>query len=130
MQIQYKGGVILARKKIDDEKIIFAVLNFPRQKDAADYLDISESTLSKRLANTDLKRKLKTIRKHQIDLLNNKIVVASTKALENLIEMLDSENEYSRYNSSCKILSLAEKFITVEDILSRLEILEENNKIT
>lgn len=120
----------MARKKIDDEKIIFAVLNYPKQKAAADYLGISESTLSKRLADTDLKKQLQTVRKQQIDLLNNKIVVASSKALENIIEMLDSENEYSRYNSSCKILSLAEKFISIEDILSRLEALEENNKIS
>ena len=88
-----KGHNLLARKKIDNAKIIFAVLNYPKQKDAADYLGISESTLSKRLADTDLKKQLQTVRKQQIDLLNNKIVVASSKALENIIEMLASKNE-------------------------------------
>lgn len=120
----------MARKKIDNAKIIFAVLNYPKQKDAADYLGISESTLSKRLADTDLKKQLQTVRKQQIDLLNNRIVVASQKAIENLVEMLDSKSEYAKYNASCKILSLAEKFISIEDIITRLEALEESNKIS
>lgn len=125
-----KGHNLLARKKIDNAKIIFAVLNYHKQKDAADYLGISESTLSKRLADTDLKKQLQTVRKQQIDLLNNRIVVASAKALENLVEMLNSANEYAKYNASCKILSLAEKFISIEDIITRLEALEESNKIS
>ena len=46
----------MARKKIDDEKIICAVLNHQTQREAAKFLGINEATLSKRLADTDIKK--------------------------------------------------------------------------
>lgn len=58
--------------------------------------------------------------------LNNQVVNASSKALQNIIEMLDSENEYSRYNASCKVLSLADKYIITADIISEIEDIKEH----
>ena len=116
---------IISRRKIDDTQIISALLNYQTQKECAEHLGITESTLSKRIAKKQFQEKLREIRKQQLSALNNQVVNASSKALQNIIEMLDSKNEYSRYNASCKVLSLADKYIITSDILSEIEEIKE-----
>lgn len=117
----------MARKKIYDEQIIQALLLNSTQKDTADSLGITPQTLSKRINRPEFKNKLALIRKQQIEIVNNRLVNASTQAVDNLVDLLNSDNEYSRYNASCKILNLAKDYISIEDILTRLEALEEDN---
>lgn len=61
-------------------------------------------------------------------MLSNRLVSNSSKALDNLVNMLDSPNEYNRYNSAVKILDLTERYIKIEDLQSRIEALEERLK--
>lgn len=113
----------MARKLTTDE-IVLALLSNTTQKAAAEKLGITVQTLCNKVKSKSIQRKLQEVRKMQVQTVSNQLVASSSTAMENLIEMLNSENEYSRYNASLKILSLAEKYIKMEDILTRLDELE------
>lgn len=118
----------IANKRISTQDIVQALLFNNTQRQAAQELGITECTLSKKIKSQAVQNQLRAIRREQVQILSNRLVSNSSKALNNLVDMLDSTNEYNRYNSAVKILDLTEKYIKIEDLQSRIEALEERLK--
>lgn len=118
----------MSHKRISTNDIVSAILFNSTQRQAAAELGITECTLSKKLKSEAVQTQLREVRRNQVQVLSNRLVTNSSKALDNLVDMLDSESEYNRYNASVKIIDLAEKYIKIEDLLSRIETLEERLK--
>lgn len=120
--------IYISCKRIATSDIVQALLFNNTQREAAAQLGITECTLSKKIKSQAVQNQLRAIRKEQIQMLSNRLVSNSSKALDNLVNMLDSPNEYNRYNSAVKILDLTERYIKIEDLQSRIEALEERLK--
>ncbi len=125
---QIQGVINIANKRISTQDIVQALLFNNTQRQAAQELGITECTLSKKIKSQAVQNQLRAIRREQVQILSNRLVSNSSKALNNLVDMLDSTNEYNRYNSAVKILDLTEKYIKIEDLQSRIEALEERLK--
>lgn len=111
-------------KRVSDEELVTAVLNSPNQKEASQLLGITEQTICNRLQSEQVQALLYSHRKAVFDTTSNRIVSASTQALETLIGLLESDSESIRLNASCKLLSLSQEYINQQDIISRVEQLE------
>ena len=112
-------------KRVSDEELVTAILNTQNQKEASQLLGISEQTICNRLQSEAVQELLYAHRKALFDATSNRIVSISSRALETLVELLESDSENIRLNTACKLLSLSQDYISKQDIVSRLEHLEE-----
>ena len=116
---------MLARKlKTDD--LLLAMLTSKSQRDAAKLLGVSEQTICKRIRAADFKEKFSEYRKGILDATRTRLINNSVKAVDVLISLLDSESEVTRYNASSKILQITNDYISMQDIVRRLDEIEKN----
>lgn len=115
----------MSRKRTTDDELISALLQNKTQRQAAQFLGLSENTISRRMQNESFKLKLSERRKALFDAVNTQLVNAAGEAATALIKLLESQNESIRYSTACRILSLTESYLTATEILSRLEALEQ-----
>ena len=114
-------------RKISDDDLLLALLTTESQTAAAKQLGCSKVTISRRIQDPQFKEKLNLYRRTLLDTVSNKLVQSTSKAVDVLIALLDSESESTRYNTASKILSIAQDFIVQEDIMQRLDKLEQQD---
>ncbi len=115
----------MSRRKISDDELITTLLQSKTQRQAAQLLNLSENTISKRMQNDSFKKKLSERRKALFDAVNTQLVNAAGEAATVLIKLLQSQNETIRYSTASRILSLTENYLALSEIASRLEALEQ-----
>lgn len=111
--------------RIRDDELILALLTSKSNREASKKLGCAEMTISRRTNTPQFKKKFRDYRKKLLENVNSKLVNSSSEAVDVLVELLHSKNELTRYNASQKILSLAQDFITLEDLLERIDRLEQ-----
>jgi hypothetical protein len=111
-------------KKINDDDLLLALLTTKSQTEAAEALGINKQTISRRVNKPEFKAKFTEFRKQMLDKVNTQLVNSSSKAVQVLVELMNSRNEMTRYNASSRILSLAQDYISMQDIVERLDRLE------
>ena len=111
--------------KISDEQIMLALLNSPTQKQAAALLGVTEQTISKRIKEADFQKRFSELRRKMLDSVSTELTKASFAAANKLIEFLDSKNEQLRYSACCNILQLANDTAALNEIIQRLDRLED-----
>lgn len=110
--------------KVTDEELMLALLNSPTQKQAAALLGVTEQTISKRIKEADFQKRFSELRRKMLDSVSSELTKASYAAANKLIEFLDSKNEQLRYSACCKILQLANDTVALNEIIQRLDRLE------
>lgn len=113
-------------RKISDEDLALAILTTHSQAEASQMLGCTVQTVCKRTKNTEFQALFQKYRKSVFDKISNQFVSNSQQAVDVLVNLLDSPNENTRYNSASRILSLAQDFVTTADILERLDRLEQH----
>lgn len=105
---------------------LIAMLDGGIISEAAKKADISEATAHKWL-NNGLDKELRTIRANIIEKHLNKLQLASGLAVQTLIDILEDKNTSagSKLKASTIILGTTMKIREQEEILNRLEALEE-----
>ena len=111
--------------RVSDEQIMVALLNSPTQKQAAAMLGVTEQTLCKRVQKSDFQKRFSELRRKMLDSVSTELTKASCAAANKLIEFLDSKNEQLRYSACCKILQLANDTVALNEIIQRLDRLED-----
>ena len=111
-------------KHITDEELLNAVMITTTQKEASALLGVSEQTVCNRIQKDSFKTLLNAYRRDLFDITSNRIVSSSMRALETLLELLDSDSEMVRYNTATKILSLGQQYVASQDILKRIDNVE------
>lgn len=106
---------------ISDNEILVAVLSSRSYSEAAKSLGISKQTISRRMKDTELKSRVIELRKNVLDTINMRLIDGSKQAVEVLINLLNSDNELTRYNSASRILGLTQDFVESADIINELE---------
>ena len=110
--------------KVTDEELMLALLNSPTQKQAAALLGVTEQTISKRIKEADFQKRFSELRRKMLDSVSSELTKASYAAANKLVEFLDSKNEQLRYSACCKILQLANDTVALNEIIQRLDRLE------
>ena len=111
----------MSKKRIDDNEIIVAVLTSGSYAEAAKALGVSKQTISRRMKDEQLKNRVIEYRKNILDTVNMRLIDGASKAVDVLLQLLESESELTRYNSASRILGLTQDFIESADIIAQID---------
>lgn len=117
--------VVIVARKLSDEDLLVALLTSKSQAEAAQKLGVSKQTVTRRVNVPAFKDKFLQYRKNILDNVNTQLVNGTQEAVNVLIDLLKSKNEMTRYNASSRILSLAQDYLSMQDIMDRLDKLEQ-----
>lgn len=117
--------VVILAKKLSDEDLLVALLTSKSQAEAAQKLGVSKQTVTRRVNVPAFKDKFLQYRKNILDNVNTQLVNGTQEAVNVLVDLLKSKNEITRYNASSRILSLAQDYLSMQDIIDRLDKLEQ-----
>lgn len=111
----------MSTKRIDDNEIIVAVLTSGSYSEAAKVLGVSKQTVSRRMKDEQLKNRVIEYRKSILDTVNMRLIEGASKAVDVLLQLLESESEITQYNAASRILGLTQDFIESADIIAQID---------
>lgn len=111
----------MSTKRIDDNEIIVAVLTSGSYAEAARVLGVSKQTVSRRMKDEQLKNRVIEYRKNILDTVNMRLIEGASKAVDVLLQLLESESEITQYNAASRILGLTQDFIESADIIAQID---------
>lgn len=111
----------MSTKRIDDNEIIVAVLTSGSYTEAAKVLGVSKQTVSRRMKDEQLKSRVIEYRKSILDTVNMRLIEGASKAVDVLLQLLESESEITQYNAASRILGLTQDFIESADIIAQID---------
>lgn len=112
--------------KISDEELCAVFLQCGgNQAETARSLGISAPTICRRLKQPKIKELIFQQRRKILEASSNKLISLNLEAV-NVLETLlkTSETDYIKLSVALKILSFSKDFLTIEDIIKRLDELE------
>ena len=93
-----------------DEPLILALASGRDVRDVAKQTGVSERTIYRRLKDTTFRHRISEVRAQFTDKALGRLSNAATKAVDNLVALLDADSETVRLRASTAILEL-ESFI-------------------
>jgi hypothetical protein len=113
-------------KSKKDEKIITALLSFPTIREAADNLEMSESTIYNYLKDDIFRTKLNETKSGLLKQTTGYLQAGISKATENIIKLSQDEdiNPQTRLNACKTALEYSIKLTEIVDVIPRIEALE------
>lgn len=113
-------------KSKKDEKIITALLSFPTIREAADNLEMSESTIYNYLKDDSFRAKLNETKSNLLKQTTGYLQAGISKATENIIKLSQDEdiNPQTRLNACKTALEYSIKLTEIVDVVPRIEALE------
>ena len=113
--------------KVSDEQLISTYLECGgNQRKTAKQLGISPVWVCKRLQRENAQVLLQHYRKQILSASLNKIIALNSRAINKLETLLESENEFVQLQAIQKILTTSQQYFATEDIIQRLDKLENN----
>ena len=111
--------------KVTDEELISCLLkNGGNQHATANELGLSDPTVCHRLKLKHTQALLQKTRQRILDNSINSLIAMNTKAVERLESLLDDESPFVRLQAISKIFQYSKDYMTVADIIKRLDELE------
>ena len=116
------------RQKIDDKTLLYLMLTGKSQADIAKMLNMTRTQICRRVNTQEFRKILSEYRTKMIDGILSELSINALKAVNVLVELLDSDNDFVRFNASSKILSLVHDYNLQNDLLHELEEIKESQK--
>lgn len=112
--------------KVTDEELISCLLkNGGNQAETARSLGISAPTICRRLKQPKIKELIFQQRRKILEASSNKLISLNLEAVNTIEKLLrTAESDYIKMSVALKILSFSKDFLTVEDIIKRIDELE------
>ena len=111
--------------RVSDEQLITAFLECGgNQRKTAEQLEMSPVWVCKRLQRENAQVLLQQYRKQILTASLNKIIALNSRAINKLEALLESENEFVQLQAIQKILTTSQHYFATEDIIQRLDKLE------
>ena len=112
--------------KVTDEELISCLLkNGGNQAETARSLGISAPTICRRLKQPKIKELIFQQRRKILEASSNKLISLNLEAVNTIEKLLrTAESDYIKMSVALKILSFSKDFLTIEDIIKRLDELE------
>ena len=116
--------------KVTDEELISCLLkNGGNQAETARSLGISAPTICRRLKQPKIKELIFQQRRKILEASSNKLISLNIEAVNTIEKLLrTAESDYIKMSVALKILSFSKDFLTVEDIIKRIDELEAKQK--
>ena len=117
-----------SRKKIDDDKIIQALLVYPTKQMAAESLEITPQTISNKLKNPAFIEKYSDAKNEILRGVIVRLSNATERALDLIVQSVTDTNIpiSIRLQSAKDILRMNREFIETDDLARRITLLENN----
>lgn len=112
--------------KVDNTAILNLYLAGRTQTDIATELNLTKATVCRRMKTDSFQKMLKEARAKAFEDTANTMVAMAHDATAVLRDLLHSENEWIRLNSSIKIINLASELYTATDIMQEIQELKES----
>ena len=109
-----------------EEKLCFYVVGGVPLKKCADFLGLSEPTVYKYLKRTAVQSKIRELRRLAVEHSTNELLKLSSKAVQTLDALLDSDNAAARCRAACAILDKLQNAVDFYEYESRLRTIEKN----
>ena len=115
-------------KKLDDSTLLTLMLNGTPQIEIARMYSMTPAAICRRVHAPAFQEKLSQHRKAVIDSCLTKLTASADGAVDVLGELLRGKNQYLRFSSASRILSLVQDLSVQEDILKEIEALKRNQE--
>ena len=112
-------------KKIKDDDLLVMMLSGKSQAAIAQELNTTKWTVSRRVHEPEFQEMLSQYRRRIVDGIITALIANSQKAVDVLVELLDSDIPKIRFNAAAKILDLTQNFTTERDLMTELEKIKE-----
>lgn len=112
----------LTKKQLDS---IPFILNSKNITEGLKKAKVSKTTYYAWLKLPEYKQELNRIKKEIVHQALNDLKTSTTEAVQVLKDLLYSDNEYIKLKTAVKVLDFTEKFIEQEEIIERLDKIEE-----
>ena len=113
-------------KATNQEKALAALLATSSISEAAKKAKLSETTLHRYLKDDEFKKGFRLARRSLVEASTAQIQSSTSEAVETLKRNLSCGTPSAEIRAATAILDFAHKGIEVQDVLERLEVLEEN----
>lgn len=118
------------KKRLDDDSLLSLVLAGVPQVQIAKEYGITVSAVCRRIHEPDFQLRLSHHRKAVLDSVMSKLTTSADEAVDVLSELLHSRNQYLRFSSASRILSLVQDLSVQRDLLDQIEQLKEEQEST
>jgi hypothetical protein len=106
-------------------KAIFALLEQPTLEAAAEASGVSTATIKRWRKSEAFTREFRSARRRVLEDCYGKLQGAASRAVDTLVDAMDSENQHLKVKAALGILDRAQKGLEAYDLAERLEHLEE-----
>lgn len=120
-----KQKLPVSEELTDKQKRLLIILaETPCVTEAAKQAGISRSTAKRWMNNPTFQQELDILRKDAMKTAMNSVHAYTAKAIQGLIQLMDSSNEWVQMQACMKILNRSLKIRKVEDLEERVALLE------
>lgn len=108
-------------RKIRNEDLLPLVLSGMSQIEISRQLNVTPASVCRRVNAPDFTTQLQEHRKRILDATVTNLTAHSQKAVECLLKLLDSPNDFVRFNAASKILQLTQDYSLQADLIRDVE---------
>lgn len=113
------------QKKVEDAQIISLLISGKTQTEISKEVGLSLSHLNRRIHRPDFQTQLTEYRKQIIQNTLTELTSHSQKAVRVLAMLMDAPNDFVKFNSASRILSLVQDYTCQVDLMLEIEQLKE-----
>ena len=114
--------------KIKDEAILPLVLAGYSQRQIAEMLNATPTTISKRIKRKEFAEQLSAYRQSILDNTITRLTSLSNRAVDVLAELMEDDNSFVKFNAASKILSMSQDYSIQSDLLRQIEELRDRQR--
>ena len=115
-------------KKLDDSTLLTLVLSGTPQNKIAKEYSLTPAAVCRRIHAPKFQELLSEHRKSVIDSCLSKLTASADSAVDTLTDLLHSKNQYLRFSSASRILSLVQDLSIQQDLLKEIDGLRRNQE--
>ena len=112
-------------KKVSDTTLLSLILTNNSQTQIAEQLGMTKAQICRRIKEPAFQSMLAEYRKKVLDGVLTALTSNSYRSVNTLVELLEDDNPYIRYQAASKILSLSQEYGMQHDILRQIDELKE-----
>ena len=116
------------RQKVDDSDLLYLMLTGKTQSEIAKLLKMTRTQICRRVNTPEFRKMLSEYRSKMIDGVLSELSTNALKAVNVLVELLDSNNDFVRFNASSKILAFVQDYNLQNDLLHEVEEIKESQR--
>ena len=108
-------------KKIDDNTLLAMCLAGQTQTQIANELGMTKAQICRRINTDEFQTMLSQYRKRVLDGILTDLTANAQKSVKTLVKLLDNKNPFVQFNAASKILSMAQEYGILKDLMRDID---------